>query len=829
MLGDTDTSLVRQHVDVYAPESALESSNTSKRTSFHNLNAHTSLIESNKILVDELIQLPLLNKPNTFSPSFINTHPNLQAGQDSSVRCSESNSLESLCVEYENILSKHQTKQLLLCGSNIQRMKSIFSLVRILWSDSTSGKSLWKNGYFPEQLSNQSDVCLVNSNAKSAALSKWITEELNTRVDMAIKRCTANGQYHNGASIFWLLAGHRVQAACKEAESLDDLRLALLIAQAGENDEVQKDLHQQIALWQKALPSASASASSFSSMSSSAGRTVWEMIGKSTGYQEIFSLLAGSLEGKPDASSMDDSQSFRSSTMTILNEKLDWEWAFALQLWYGVPRAPSNSSSSLQYQTPLSNTLKQYKQSVATGKMPSPAITYSRPFSASSASSRHSKITSSTKTYDVQGAIHATSSSAISNPTSSSCNDIRFELIDTYINEDNHVGSNVACSRDGSFLTPETWSCSSMDWTVSFLLFNLFQSHSYTRHGNARIQSLLNGKGETVLTSFMYQLQVIGLWEAAVSVAVYASRIHDGTSNGVQPAALASSKQKWMHIAKTVFMQNWRRSSSNISSSLSSSSSSLSSSLSSSSSSYLSTCDEVQLWTLEANALLARSERQWPVELSFWEQLNDYNQCHYVLMSQLAPTWMMNESLIPVLRSKLTQIQQNISTCQRPLPCSASQVAFQDSCTWKYHGQMLLALLNVREFATRLVDNNHVGNCIGNGNDVNDGLEGDLEQAMDVLLGKSQGGMLDIDYVLCGISLFDAEELVLRRSVSAHFANEIVYLLNSIVKKTSGNLQQQARALSDCLGLRGTDKKALSMLQSETMDLIMKHDSAGGL
>jgi hypothetical protein len=89
-----------------------------------------------------------------------------------------------------------------------------------------------------------------------------------------------------------------------------------------------------------------------------------------------------------------------------------------------------------------------------------------------------------------------------------------------------------------SFLAPETFASSPLDFTLPFFLLDMFYAHPYTSGPRAntaaeavsraeRVRAVLSRGAAAVYGGFIAQLQLAGLWHWAVYVALLAAKVED--------------------------------------------------------------------------------------------------------------------------------------------------------------------------------------------------------------------------------------------------------------------------------------------------------------
>jgi hypothetical protein len=158
------------------------------------------------------------------------------------------------------------------------------------------------------------------------------------------------------------MTGRQVGAACEEAEAAGEVRLALLLAQAGENCEVAADVKKQMRVWREERRGAPAAGSR--------AATTWELLGRQKGCQQLYMLLAGDLDFEEELKpqSRDASHMRRTAARALLGRQVRWLRALALQLWYGVPKV--EEKIAFVPNTSVEQVLRDFKKAVDQGRIP---------------------------------------------------------------------------------------------------------------------------------------------------------------------------------------------------------------------------------------------------------------------------------------------------------------------------------------------------------------------------------------------------------------------------------------------------------------------------
>ncbi len=89
--------------------------------------------------------------------------------------------------------------------------------------------------------------------ARRAAISQWVRSALTSEIQQELKHVAEQKGSHPSATLvrkaLTLLSGCRIEEACEQAMKAGDMRLATLIAQAGEDAQQRQDLKEQRIAW----------------------------------------------------------------------------------------------------------------------------------------------------------------------------------------------------------------------------------------------------------------------------------------------------------------------------------------------------------------------------------------------------------------------------------------------------------------------------------------------------------------------------------------------------------------------------------------------------
>lgn len=144
-------------------------------------------------------------------------------------------------------------------------VSSIWRLVKALWSPEQGAISVPNSSSLPQPAAPGSRAAsapgalpldYAELYARRRALERWLADTVRGEVarDVSAAGSSASSAAAAGGSaaaraILALLTGNQVVEACEEAASAGDLRLATLLAQAGEDTSAQSDLAAQLKKW----------------------------------------------------------------------------------------------------------------------------------------------------------------------------------------------------------------------------------------------------------------------------------------------------------------------------------------------------------------------------------------------------------------------------------------------------------------------------------------------------------------------------------------------------------------------------------------------------